>query len=353
MLNTFKNLILQKTPVLLLVLILPLVLDAQTENIRIKQDKDQLLSGIYNAVAYSGFRSGQHPDRGNGAKNPGDAEILEDLQILSRDTNFPLIRLYDSQENSETVLKLIKENKIDIRVMLGAWLDAEVSNHEGCPWLNSPIPQEELEKNKIKNHDEINRVIRLANQYKDIIIAVNVGNEALVSWNDHMVSLDSVIAYVRKVKNSIAQKVTVADNYDWWAKHGTELARELDFIGVHTYPAWEGKTVDEAMPFMIANIETVKKTLPEATIVIAEAGWATVASEFADRASEDNQLKYYNDLLAWAEKMHITTFFFEAFDEDWKGDPNNPSGAEKHWGIFTVDRKAKKVMHKLYPDLVP
>jgi hypothetical protein len=37
-------------------------------------------------------------------------------------------------------------------------------------------------------------------------------------------------------------------------------------------------------------------------------------------------------------------FFFEAFDEPWKGDPNNPAGAEKHWGLFSVDRTPKKVM---------
>ena len=42
--------------------------------------------------------------------------------------------------------------------------------------------------------------------------------------------------------------------------------------------------------------------------------------------------------------MNITTFFFEAFDEDWKGDANNMLGAEKHWGLFTVDRDAKQVM---------
>ena len=83
----------------------------------------------------------------------------------------------------------------------------------------------------------------------------------MVDWNDHKVSVDTVISYVRTVKKSITQPVTVADNYEWWAA-----------------------------------------------------------------------------------KMNITTFFFEAFDEDWKGDPNNTMGAEKHWGLFTVDRKPKKVM---------
>ena len=62
---------------------------------------------------------------------------------------------------------------------------------------------------------------------------------------------------------------------------------------------------------------------------------------------------YYHDLYAWAGKMNITTFFFEAFDEDWKGELNDPLGAEKHWGLFTVDRKAKLVMHDLYADPAP
>lgn len=42
--------------------------------------------------------------------------------------------------------------------------------------------------------------------------------------------------------------------------------------------------------------------------------------------------------------MNITTFFFEAFDEDWKGEAGNSLGAEKHWGLFNMDRTPKSVM---------
>ena len=34
------------------------------------QTRDKLLAGELMAVAYSGFRAGQHPDRGDGAINP-------------------------------------------------------------------------------------------------------------------------------------------------------------------------------------------------------------------------------------------------------------------------------------------
>ena len=162
---------------------------------------------------------------------------------------------------------------------------------------------------------------------------------------------DTIISYVKIVKDNISQQVTVADNYKWWAEHGKELAEVVDFVSVHTYPVWEGKGIDEGMPFTIENLMEVKKTLPNSKIVITEAGWASEASEFGDRASEEIQKRYVNEIIEWSEKMNITTFIFEAFDESWKGDPNNPDGAEKHWGIFTEDRKPKKVMKKQYSHL--
>jgi exo-beta-1,3-glucanase (GH17 family) len=309
------------------------------------QSKDALLNGQVMAVAYSGFREGQHPDRGDGASNPSEAEILEDLKILV-EHGFGLIRMYDSGENTRATLRLIREHDLPIRVLLGIWLDAEFSNHDGCPWLHEPIPDETLAANTLKNEAEIRRGIELANGYRDIIVAVNVGNEALVEWNDHMVPLDNVIAYVREVKSAIAQPVTVADNYLWWARDGAPLAAEVDFLGVHTYPQWEGKSIDEAMPYTIANIEQVRASLPDKPIAILEAGWATIASEFGDRASEEYQLRYYEEIAQWAAKTNTTVFFFEAFDEPWKGDPGNPLGAEKHWGLWNVDRTPKQVVRE-------
>jgi exo-beta-1,3-glucanase (GH17 family) len=308
------------------------------------QTESMLLSGVSEAVCYSGFRSGQHPDRGNGAINPSYEEILEDLQILADQTPFRLFRLYDCEENSRMVLEVIRENNLDFKVMLGIWLRAELSAHETCEWLTEPIPQETLDENKKLNDLEIAEGIKLANEYSDIIVAVNVGNEALVDWNDHKVSVDSVIAYVKRVQQAIEQPVTVADNYKWWADHGKELAGVVDFVAIHTYPVWEERDIDEGMSYTLENVEEVRAALPGAKIVIAEAGWATIASEFGERASQEKQQQYVSELMGWSKENNITTFIFEAFDEDWKGDPGNPLGAEKHWGLFTVDRQPKKAI---------
>ena len=295
------------------------------------------------AVSYSGFREGQHPDRGSGAVNPSEAEILEDLGILVRD-GFRLIRMYDSRENTRATLELIRRHDLPLRVLLGIWLDAELSNHEGCPWLEEPIAAEKLAANALANEREILRGIELANEYDDIVVAVSVGNEALEAWTDHLVPPAQVIAYVRQVRAAVRQPVTVANSYAWWRDHGAGLAAEVDFLGAHSYPLFERQTIDTALPFLARGIEETRAALPGRPLMVLEAGWPTTSSEFPDQASEANQRRHYRELMAWADASGTTVFFFEAFDEPWKGNPDDPRAAEKHFGLYEVGRGPKQVM---------
>lgn len=314
------------------------------------QTAEALLAGEVVAVAYSGYRSGQRPDRGDGELAPTRPQILEDLTLLARNGNFRLIRLYDSGRLSETVLEVIRSEKLPIKVMLGAWLKAELSSHETCAWLTAPIPEATLAQNRLDNAAEVERAIALAKRFEDVVVAVNVGNESLVTWNDHLVPIASVVGYARRVKDQITQPVTTAENYVALAEHAKALSEVLDFFAVHTYPVWEGKSIDEGLAFTIANLQKVRDAAPTMRLVIGEAGWPSKASEFGERASETHQQRYIEELTDWARKNHITTFLFEAFDEDWKGNPNDPDGAEKHWGLFRIDRRPKQVLAARYPE---
>ena len=195
--------------------------------------------------------------------------------------------------------------------------------------------------------------IDLATRFSDLVIAVSVGNEALVDWNDHMVPVDKVIGYVRQVKASIEQPVTVADNYVWWARSGAALAAEVDFLGVHIYPLWEHKTIDQAMAYSLDNIRQVQEALPGKPLAILEAGWATAGKGFDEQANEANQERHFRELLDWGRTHNTTVFFFEAFDEPWKGDPNNPLDMEKHWGLFNADRSPKQVFQETIETKTP
>ncbi len=310
------------------------------------QSENDLLAGMHRAVAYSGFREGQHPDRGEGAVFPNKAEILEDLQILTAH-GFHLIRVYDSQENSREVLEVIREHALPLKVMLGVWLHAEKSNHETCAWLTEPIREEALATNRLRNEQEMVRAIALAREFTELIAAVNVGNETLVDWNDHGVPIDRLVGYLRQMRAAIEAPVTTAENYVALVNFAERLQGELDFVGVHTYPIWEGYPVDTAMDYTRRNLSDVQAAYSHTPITIVEAGWPSVASDLDGRASASAQAQHFVELSAWTAAHHITLFWFEAFDEPWKGNPHNPDGAEKHWGLWDVHRRPKPVVQSI------
>jgi exo-beta-1,3-glucanase (GH17 family) len=300
---------------------------------------------VGNAICYSGYRNGQSPDR---RIYPSLAEIREDLLILHR--HWRLLRLYDCSPHGERVLEVIRAEKLDFRVMLGAYLGAEMNNF-GCPW-GATYSEEQLEANLAENDAEVGRLMALARRYEDIVFSVAVGNEATVDWTDHFVSVERMIEHVQRVKRGVAQPVTFCENYVPWQHKLRELVTELDFISLHTYPVWEYKHVHDALHYSKDNYHSVAHLYPGKPVVITEAGWATSSNGrgiHPENSSQDLQQIYYEDLMAWTQAEGILTFVFEAFDEEWKGS-SDPLEPEKHWGLFTTDRRPKKVMQALYPE---
>lgn len=301
-----------------------------------------------NAICYSGYREGQSPDT---KTYPTIDEIREDLHILKKHWSY--LRLYDCTLHAERVLQVIREDQLAFQVMLGAYLGPEMNNF-GCPW-GGTYTEEQLEASKIANSAELDRLIVLANDHKDVVFSVAVGNEATVDWTDHFVPVNHMIDYVRRVKQSITQPVTFCENYVPWQHKLRDLVPEVDFISVHTYPVWEYKHVHEALAYTKDNVESVARLYPGKPIIITEAGWATNSNGRGiqpHNSSQELQAIYYQDLMEWSRSCGIVIFVFEAFDEPWKGSPD-PMEPEKHWGLFTVDRQPKQVMHTLFPELVP
>ena len=298
-----------------------------------------------NAICYSGYRDGQDPREGI---FPSYAEVKEDLLILAK--NWSFIRLYDCGQHAETTLSVIRDQELDIRVMLGVDLAAEVNN-PNCPW-GADFGEELLVANRQRNSGNIDRLITVANRYPDIVFSVSVGNEASVEWTDHMVPVETLVAYVRRIKQGTSQPVTFCENYVPWTTKLDPLAAELDFLSVHTYPVWEFRTIGDALDFTKENYTSVVNHYPDKPVVITEAGWPTASNGRgieAWNASEGLQALYYQQLMAWTEEEKILTFVFEAFDEPWKGSPD-PQEPEKHWGLFTVDRRPKQAIQRLFGD---
>lgn len=300
---------------------------------------EQFQLPVARAICYSGFRDGQQP----GAAYPSYDEIKEDLLILQ--PYWQYLRLYDCDQHAETVLEVIKKEQLDFQIMQGAFIEAEMNNF-GCPWGGGVYEEEQLEKNKQLNLQKIKKLIQLANQYPEIIFSLSVGNEACVDWTDHYVPVNKVMEYAQLVKQSAKQPVTFCENYVPWLNKLKPLAGIVDFISIHTYPVWEYRHIHESIDYTRENYESVSGLYPGKPVVITEAGWATNSNGrgiHPENVNEENQKMYYEDLMEWSQNNKALTFFFEAFDENWKGSPD-PDEPEKHWGLYYANRRPKLAM---------
>ena len=302
----------------------------------------------HQGICYSGYRVGQSPDTG---VFPSPAQIEQDLRILAR--RWRHIRLYDAGHHAELVLAAIERTGLDLEVLLGAWLAAEVNN-PGCGW-GAWYSDAQLAENRSENRAEVERAIALARRYPAIVTSLAVGNEATVSWTGQLVPVARVIELVGVVKAAVPQPVTFCENHVPWVEDLDPLAAELDFISVHSYPVWEYKGIDEALAVTDADWRRVAARHPGKRVVITEAGWTTRSNGRGiepHNADADLQARYYRELTRWGEENDVMVYVFEAFDEPWKGsdDPDEP---EKHWGLFHVDRTPKPVMRALFSDLHP
>jgi len=291
------------------------------------------------AICYSGYRDGQSPD---GQEFPSYEQVKQDLLILKDD--WQSLRLYASDAHSETILQVIDNEKMPFDVMLGAYITAEINNAQ-CPW-GGVYSQEKLQANRQQNEIQINRLTELTNNYSNIVSSVSIGNEASVSWTDHLVPTESLLEYAKYAKSKVSQPVTFCENYIPWLDQLRPLANELDIISIHSYPVWEFKSIAEGLAYTIANYQAVTEAHPNKQVIITEAGWATNSNGRGierHNVNEEFQRQYFHELIDWAQQHQVLVYFFEAFDENWKGS-NDPLEPEKHWGIYRADRTPKLVM---------
>ncbi|MFO7896903.1 MAG: hypothetical protein R6U84_08225 [Candidatus Cloacimonadales bacterium] len=296
---------------------------------------------IGKAISYGCYRAGQAP----GKSGPSSAEILEDLQIIQQHWN--LIRVYNADADTERILEVIKANNLPLKMMLGIWLENETD-------------QPQKQKSNIAN---TLKALELAAQYPQTIIALNVGNETQVYWSWHKMQRQDLIRYLRIVRKNSNVPITTADDYNFWNKaESREVAAELDFIVAHIYPLWNGKTLENAMPWFDTTYRELRKFHPEQEIVIGEVGWATnynpekkgpdaQGTLIKGEVSLDAQYRFLVQLERWIEKNRTTTFLFEAFDELWKGgEQTGLNEIEKNWGVFYTNRKPKESFQRFLSD---
>lgn len=343
------------------------------------QASDILGNPNYKAISYGGYRTNSREDQ------PTLSEIEADLLLLHA-MGIHIVRTYNLElDFAPNVVKVIEQLKIknpnfEMYVMLGAWINCKDA------WTDHP---DHLQEDEINNQREIENAIRVANQYPDIVKIIAVGNEAMIDWaTPYFVPQKVILKWVNHLQG-LKQKgklnnnvwITSSDDFSSWgggnpAYHNTDLTalmKAVDYISMHTYPFhntyynpsfWEKDkesvqninpeehiemVMDSALGFAERQYHAVKSYMLQQGIDkpvhIGETGWATKSngfygSEGTAAADEYKQALYYQRMMAWSEENKVTCFYFSAFDEIWK-DKANAEGSENHFGLFTVDGKAK------------
>jgi exo-beta-1,3-glucanase (GH17 family) len=292
------------------------------------------------AVAYSGYRGASHDTP------PTEAEVLEDLELLVQQ-HFGLIRMF-STKDADGVLPVIRAHRLNLKVQLGLWIAGSKASADAA------------------NQREIARGIALAKAYRDLVLAVSVGNETLVDWSMHLPPAD-IAGYLQRVRSAVEQPVTTDDNWAVFADAGGKypevgrVLREIDFVSMHTYPLldsvydpafrqWQHPEVPEerhaeAMMDSFfdkarADYAAVRRYLDahghrELPVTIGETGWKAFGPQ-TDRIGPALQRLYAQRLARWRDGP-VQIVWFEAFDEPWKGDDDG-------WGLFDVHRRPRPVL---------
>ncbi len=340
--------------------------------------KDILGNPAFQAISFGGYRQ-------NTRDIQPTVEMLEEDMLILHAMGIRVLRTYNTKlAHATNVVKAIDKIKkknpdFEMYVMLGAWID--------CQGAWTPNPNHDIES-EADNAAEIERAVKLANEYPDIIKIIAVGNEAMVKWAaSYFVQPGVILKWVNHLQGLKKEGklpadlwITSSDNFASWGGGGGEyhvedlekLIKAVDYVSLHTYPMHDthynpqfwGNTDDEnnlsesekidaamerALGYAKAQYDSTSAFIhnirPDVPVHIGETGWATYCNGFygtggSKAVDEYKSGLYYKLMRDWTTKENISCFYFEAFDEPWK-DAQNPGGSENHFGIFDVNGNAK------------
>lgn len=186
---------------------------------------------------------------------------------------------------------------------------------------------------------EIGNAIQLAQ--RSLVDALCIGNEGLGSryqWED----LEEVR---ERIRATIQVPITTTEQIEDYQLESPVL--EMDFLLPTIHPIWHGfREVEAAVEWLTLMVSylsepSISRGKP---VLVKETGFPSGGVPFC---TEDLQANFYRLLLSrlpdpLLENVHFA--LFEAFDVVWKHESFNDGDIGPHWGFFTVDRQAKKVL---------
>jgi exo-beta-1,3-glucanase (GH17 family) len=180
----------------------------------------------------------------------------------------------------------------------------------------------------LENERQISSLINIAKKGQaDLLI---VGSETL---QFNRLTEGELIGYINRVKQAVPGiPVGTADTYNELLAH-QNVTDACDVIFPNYYPYWEGKNLTYAIHYIQLWHQQIVTAAKGKPVVISETGWPSEGNSTGDAApSPENAAYFFLNFVSWARTNNISYFYFEAFDELWKGE--GTVGVGPHWGLW-------------------
>ncbi len=269
-------------------------------------------------------------------------QIVERMSIIAPYTEW--VRSYGATNGLDEIPSVARS--MGLRVAMGVHIDADEATNQAE--IDNLLAAAEAGLVDIAIVG--NEVIHTAEEYgqpglvtilKDRMTEVREGLDALGLTALPVTTSDTYGDLVRGLNESVP-------NYD-----DLTYKEVLDLCGVvfvNHHPYHEGEGIATAVGRVSAQYDMMQLLVGAKPVYVAETGWPDAGSVVGGAVpSPENAARYFYEFDSWADENSVPYFYFEAFDENWKG---GPGSAERYWGLWAADGTLKPAMqYVLYADV--
>ncbi|HEY4102957.1 MAG TPA: hypothetical protein VGM44_03665 [Polyangiaceae bacterium] len=292
----------------------------------------------FKTICYTGYRNGQKPT-GDPKTEPSYAQVQQDLTILAKYTHG--IRTYGSNpllHDGGDVPPIADALGLDLH--MGIWIDDTYTDDQNMQAISDSLGI------IAAGHKSIKSVI-VANEYL-LRVRQSFGDTAKAEAR-----LVGYINYVRsKVPNNI--EVIIGESAPDWLTASKALYDAVDVVMWHVHPWWQQIPIEQAAQFTASTHEQILARMKELGVSkperLGETGFPWGECNGAVCGSEANQAKYLHDLNQYSLQSGLEYWFFEGFDEAWKG---AEGGVGAKWGMWMDSRQPHPVISNIATEILP
>jgi exo-beta-1,3-glucanase (GH17 family) len=293
---------------------------------------------FFKVICYTGYRAGQKPT-GDPKTEPTYAQVQEDLTILAKYTHG--IRTYGSNPSLHDGADVPPiADALGLELHMGIWIDDTYTDDQNMQAISASLGI------VAAGHKSIKSVI-VSNEY---LLRVRQ------SFGDTAKAEARLVGYINYVRSQVPKniEVVIGESGPDWLTASKALYDAVDVVMWHVHPWWQQVAIDQAAQFtattheqILARMKALGVSKPER---LGETGFPWGQCNGPTCGSEANQAQYLHDLNQYSLHSGLEYWFFEGFDEAWKG---VEGGVGSKWGMWNDARQPHPVIVNLATEILP